>query len=271
MPTDHATLPEATASRPGRHLVPAQQPPTAGLITAEKRQAILRLDATLREARADFQEAERDGNDMLKGLLTATAMQTLRDLLTDDMMRDVMTLHGSPLGFRTDRDHEGKQYPVAVVKDVLITALLKGFRPVGNEFNIIGGNFYATQAGLERVVAEFPGLTDLRLIPGVPTMQSGGALVPYKATWRLHGVADQIDCRMHATHDDTRIPVRVNAQMGCDAILGKAKRKMLARIYERLTGSILTAAEDAADADSPGERSAALTADQLSAHEREQT
>jgi hypothetical protein len=51
----------------------------------------------------------------------------------------------------------------------------------------------------------------------------------------------RIDCTLEkdgaGTITDLRIPVRANAGMGRDALIGKAERKMLHRIYQRLHGA----------------------------------
>lgn len=172
---------------------------------------------------------------MTRTVLLAKGMHDLRTALTKELVETVfMPLQGTKLGFRADKD-----YPWEIVRDVAMEAMLRGFQPCGNEFNIIGGNFYATQEGLERKVTEFPGLTNLILTPGVPVMKDGGSLVPYEATWKLHGREDYLDCSLTKTPEgeqDRRIPVKVNNGQGADAILGKAKRKMLARICQRISG-----------------------------------
>lgn len=172
-------------------------------------------------------------------------IKELRSLLTDEILECIMWLQGSPLGFLTDKDKPPKGgapkgwipgYPVDVVRDVTIDATIRGFRMTGNEINIISGRLYAAKEGLSRKVREFKGLTDLRLAAGVPHGTVGGSLVEYHATWLIDGKKEGIHCVKTDT-SDTRIPVKVNAAMGTDAILGKAERKMLARIYGRISGS----------------------------------
>jgi len=180
---------------------------------------------------------------MQRAMVVASGIQAMRAALTDDVMKKLfMPLQGSRLGFRTDKDRDGG-YPIDVVRDALIEAMIRGFQPVGNEFNIIATSCYITKEGLDRKVAEFPGITDLAFQPGVPNMSQngGGALVPYHVTYRLNGVRCEIRRDLIKNADgsvsDQRIPVRVNGGMGADAILGKAKRKILAQLYDRLTGS----------------------------------
>ena len=163
----------------------------------------------------------------------------IRKALTDDFVsRYFMPLQGTALGFLTDLDTKGG-YDVKVVKDVLCEALLRGFRPVGNEFNIISGRFYGAKAGFERIVQEWPGLSGLQIDMGVPHLAGEkGALVACRARWFLDGEEMKLECVAGASASDvdTRIPVKVNAGMGPDAILGKATRKLYARIYQRLSG-----------------------------------
>jgi hypothetical protein len=155
----------------------------------------------------------------------AAGVRELKALITDEAMKDVMQLQNTALGFRTDRP---QGYEIGIVKDVIIEACLRGLRPIGNEFNIISGRLYTTKEGYARLVREYPGLTDLKLTPGIPAMKTGGALVPFKAVWKLDGKPDSLD---------REFAVRVNSGMGADAILGKATRKMLCAIYGHLTGS----------------------------------
>ena len=182
-------------------------------------------------------------------LITANAMKQLQDMLTDEVMTDIMTLQNSRLGFLTDKDpskpqwKNGQQiipkpYAVETVKRCLIEATLTGLKPVGNQFNIISGSCYATKEGFAYLLKNLPGLTDLKENYDVPVMKKEqGATVHCTASWNYNGNADSIECT---------IPIRVNKTMGADAILGKTERKLKARIFNRITGSELSSA-DASD------------------------
>ena len=178
----------------------------------------------------------------MQAIQMAQGIAALRAALTDQfMLQAIMPLQGSKLGFLTDKDKDGG-YGISVVREVCIEGILRGFRCVGNEFNIIGGGFYGAKAGFHRKVQEFQGLTDLVLEPGVPTMvaDKGGALVPFTASWRFRGQPMRLECQYTKDGDnvvDRRIPVKVNAGMGADAILGKAERKILYRVFARLHGN----------------------------------
>jgi hypothetical protein len=174
----------------------------------------------------------------------AKGIREMRLALNDEFVKHaLMPLQGSTLGFLTDKDKNkdgspGPGYPLATVRECAIEAMIRGFNVVGNEFNIIAERFYGTKNGYSRQVLEFRGLRDLVLEPGVAHIAGErGALVPYTATWKLDGKEMRIDCQQLKDGPDQRIPVKINAGMGQDAILGKAERKMLFRIYQRLLGS----------------------------------
>lgn len=180
---------------------------------------------------------------LVQALQLADGIQRMREVISLAVVQKYfMPLQGTPLGFVTDRDHpkDGQPscYPVEVVRDVAIEAFIRGFRPIGNEINIISGRLYVAKAGFERVVREFPGLTDLVYELGVPEAgPNGTSLVQFDSSWKLYGVDDMISGRPAKDGTiDSRIVVRLNSGMGPDGALGKATRKLFARIYTRLTG-----------------------------------
>jgi hypothetical protein len=166
-------------------------------------------------------------------------MAELRGALTPEMMQPVMALMNTDLGFRTDRDPNqidsktGKPfipYSAEIVKECFIESKLRGFHCVGNEWNIIAGRFYACKNGFRRKVTHFAGVTDFKDLYEVPRLSGDKcAIVKCRAAWKKDGIADSIECE---------IPVKVNSFMGSDAILGKAERKLLKRVHDRLSGVI---------------------------------
>lgn len=178
-------------------------------------------------------------------LCMAEGMVRLRELLNEDVMKAVMVLQGSQLGFLTDKDKDGG-YGLKEVKDAWIEATLMGARPIGNEFNIISRKAYLTLNNFKRKVRELPGLTDLDISLGLKAeaMKPGTIDVPYRAKWKLDGKPMQIE---------GTFPVRVNQGMGADAVLGKTNRKVLNLIWQKVTGSDHTLPEgDVMDCDIPG-------------------
>jgi hypothetical protein len=176
----------------------------------------------------------------------ATGMQAIRKHLQGPLMRDIGGLANTALGFMTDRrpgtkDKSGRDvrpYDEDTIRDVVIEGMLRGASVIGNEINVIASRCYLTRQYFERQLREWPGLTELRVTEGVPTLSSaaGGALVPMRASWKLHGQPDELICDRDSA-GDFRIPVRVNEAMGVDAILGKARRKLYAKIFARISGS----------------------------------
>jgi hypothetical protein len=169
-------------------------------------------------------------------IMLAQGIGALRELLDDGIMREIMKLADSPLGFLTDRGPSArtrdggpvKPYEISEVRDSIIEAALRGFRCAGNEFNIISGRFYGAKNGLHRKVITFPGVTDFREELGIPKLAGDrGAIVTAGATWIKDGVADKLS---------REFAIRVNAAMGADAILGKAQRKLYAAVLNRLSG-----------------------------------
>ena len=132
-----------------------------------------------------------------------------------------------------------------MIRDCAIEAILRGARLTGNEFNIIAGKCYLTKAFFAR---QLSGLVEnLQLTEGVPQRCDGGALVPMVADWDYQGTHHQLAC-VNRDAEDNRIPVKTDKYTGVDAILGKAHRKLYARIYRQITGSSWVA-EDEADPD----------------------
>jgi len=155
----------------------------------------------------------------------ASGVQKLRELITPDLMKPIMQLQNTKLGFRTDAI-----YKDSIVKDCLIEAVLRGLQPVGNQFNIICGQTYITKEGFTHLLKEFPGFSSLRLDFGVPKIEQSGALVDVTGSWILNGVVGSLT---------RKIPVKLQSGMGSDAALGKAERKMKASIYAQITGQDL--------------------------------
>lgn len=218
---------------------PAIIPPANSTQLVELQQSFARLDEFAKNN--CLESIIGDEAPYTTQLRLATAMNQLRQMLTPEVMAPIMELQGSALGFRTDKDKEGG-YKVDVVREVLIEAQMKGFRMFANETNIIGGRFYATREGFERIFRDLSKsgrITNLRLLPSVPKTSGDGATVDYSASWTVRkGDGPAINDELKLS-----IPVRVNSGQGPDAILGKAKRKMLAAIYSRITGTEITDGE----------------------------
>jgi hypothetical protein len=204
-------------------------------------QAMLAIDATSKACASQL--IAYASNEAAKALIVAKSIKQFKKLLTDAVMSDIMELQGSPLGFKTDKAKDGG-YAITIVRDCVVQAFMRGLRVTGNEFNIIANGLYVTKEGFERLLAEMPGLANLKIQIGVPQNLEGGALVPAKADWLMNGVADSITWEKTESAD-YRIPIRVNSAMGVDAILGKARSKVLRNIYARISGTKLAVEAEA--------------------------
>jgi hypothetical protein len=216
--------------------------PTTGGTLATKQGQLTDLSSSLDQIQLLAEEVQPivseagDRPTLTQAMQIASAMDRMRTLLTEPLLEATARLQNTTLGFLTDKP-EG--YATKVLRDVMIEATLRGFLPVNNEFNIIAGRFYAAKNGLRRKIVTWPGLTDLRIELGVPKVSEGGALCPVYASWKLNGIKDELNC----LEEGRQIPVRRNAGMGVDGLLGKAERKAYARILNRISGSLITVEE----------------------------
>lgn len=162
-----------------------------------------------------------------KAYLMAEGIRQLKTMLTDEYMQPIMALQGSRLGFRTDKDKEAG-YPMNVVRDCVIEGVLMGLQPYGNQINIIGGNMYATKEGIGYWLNNCKGLKH-EIVCGLPRLNADGKSAAVDATikWTINGETNE---RI------IPIPIRVNAMMGVDAIMGKATRKARAWLMSTVSG-----------------------------------
>jgi hypothetical protein len=163
-----------------------------------------------------------------KAYIVANAISELKAVLTPEYMKPIMELQNNRLGFKTD-----KIYPEDVVKNCLIEAVLFGIETTGNQFNIIGGNFYATKEGLKKLLDEWVGLKyDIsfgKINENIPNWTNSVMCnVPVNIDWSLNGVS--------AKHSMV-IQVNANKGNGIDAVIGKATRKASKWLFDKISGT----------------------------------
>ena len=171
-----------------------------------------------------------------KAFVTSSAIALLREKLTDEYMKPIMQLQGSRLGFLTDKDidsktkQKGPGYPLDVVKDCLIDAVLLGLEVTGNQFNIIGGTMYPTREGFGGLLDKMTNLRknftykDIRQVSG-----SKVANVVVQIDWHLNGEEPKkqvID-----------FPIKNSDYTSYDALIGKAERKAKRWLYNTIKGT----------------------------------
>ena len=164
-----------------------------------------------------------------KAFQMANAIAFLQEQLTPEVMNPIMALQGSKLGFKTDKDKDGG-YPMQVVKNCLIDAVLTGLQPYGNMFNVIGGNMYPTKEGmgelLKKAVAKGLRYSIKHSVPKIDPSKTF-ATVQSTIKWTFNG-EDREEMIEHA--------IKGNAYATSDAYVGKAERKaryfLVSQLYD---------------------------------------
>lgn len=157
----------------------------------------------------------------------AGATTELRTLLSDDLIQAaIVPLAGSHIGFVTDKDTRGG-YPITVVRDVCIWAMLHGARMIGNEVNIIAGRGYLTKEYFLRKLSEVEGLA-YRFNHSLPNITPDGATVKTRITWKLGDEAEQTEVIERF--------ITGGGRASADMYLGKMDRKAGAFLYSQVTG-----------------------------------
>ena len=161
-----------------------------------------------------------------KSFQIANAMAFLRENLTDEVMKPIMSMQGSKLGFKTDKDQNGG-YPMSVVRDCLIDASLTGVSTHGNQFNIIGGNMYLTKEGYGALLKKVKGLKYV-IKHSVPKVDASKTFATVDST-----VKYTID---GATEEETlTFSIKGSQYATADAYLGKAERKARAWLFNQVS------------------------------------
>ncbi|MVX36969.1 hypothetical protein [Myroides sp. LoEW2-1] len=168
----------------------------------------------------------------------ANAITVIRNVLTPDVMQPIMSLAGSKLGFRTDRDKPSKgqmpnPYPLETVKDCLIDAVLLGLNPTGNQFNIIASNMYVTKEGFTFLLKKVKGLKYSIIYPSVNfSNDKQTALVVCNITYQV-GEEKEVKQVLEFT-------VKAGNYATSDSCIGKAERKAKCWLYNHVAGTDLT-------------------------------
>ena len=204
------------------------------------RQKTERINEIVRACQTEL--VQSFGNRFLRAVTMAGAITELRQALTPDIIRQLSSLQGTPVGFMTDKKPGEAPYPDDVVKECVLEGLMRGLNPYNNEFNILAGRFYITKNGMTNMVLSFPGLSQYReeydppeLPPGEWKPGNNGknypvaktCIVTCRASWLLNSQPHELSAE---------IPIICYPNTAVDAVLGKANRKLKSRVHERLTG-----------------------------------
>lgn len=176
-----------------------------------------------------------------KAYVVSDAIGKLRAMLTEEYMKPIMNLQGSKLGFRTDKDKnkdgsKGPGYPMEVVRDCLIDAVLIGLQPTGNEFNIISGQMYPTKEGCGALLARNFSEVKYSIITGLPRVNNEKTSCAFELeiSWEVNG---------EKFMEKVPKPIKIDSWTSVDAMVGKAERKGRAWLISRLSGVEITDGE----------------------------
>ena len=181
-------------------------------------------------------------NGFQKAFVMSTAIAIIKEQLSDEYMKPIMSLQGTSLGFKTDQDTvkvkngnkwevlKGDGYPMEIVKDCLIEATFLGLEVTGNQFNIIGGNMYPTREGFGYLLDKMQGLKKNFTYTNIS--QPAGQKV---ATVKV-----QIDWQFGDDAPRKQIidfPIKSNEYTSYDALIGKAERKAKRWLFNTIKGT----------------------------------
>lgn len=175
-------------------------------------------------------------SDVEKMALMSKAINLVKDRLDDNIIKHFKGLENTRLGFKTDKDNG---YPISVVRTCLVEALIQGVKPIGNEFNIIGGNFYVTKEGFTGLMSRNPSFSELEIKQELPEYDHPNkrASVKYSASWKWNGGEKKTE---------GIVSIKLQYAKGSDycvtsddSIYGKAERKIRNRIWNMSTGENL--------------------------------
>ena len=187
------------------------------------------------------------------------AVAELREALNEKVMKALMKLKNSKMGFRTDEGPKVSPYSMETVRDCVIEAATLGLQCVGNQFNILGGNMYVTKEGftfLLRQLVKQGRLQDMRFVfhpaeikeSSTQGVSRSGEV--YQKIEREGLVKVEVSCVFDGkpVEECLEFVIRVNAGMSQDAVLGKAERKAKAWLYNHLTDQAVSDGEAEAEA-----------------------
>jgi hypothetical protein len=189
---------------------------------------------------------------MVKAVKTANFIQQMKAALTDEVMGAIMSLQGSALGFKTDKDSressgvlkQGSGYPVEVVRECVIEAAAMGLGVTGNQFNIISNNMYVAKNGANTMLKNL-GIKHFET-PGIPEFHSekdityndkfsGGTKTRKQLIFKQTVNVSWVDAEGEHS-EDVSFLINVNNAMGPDAVSGKAIRKARMWLVTKVTG-----------------------------------
>lgn len=181
-------------------------------------------------------------NGFQKAFVMSSAIDIIKEQLSDEYMKPIMALQGSSLGFKTDMDtikkqvnnkwitEKGPGYPMEIVRECLIDATFRGLEVTGNQFNIIGGVMYSTREGFGALLDKMHGLKKNFTYTSInQPLGQKVAYVKVRIDWQFDGD--------NPLKQEIEFPIKSNEYTSYDALIGKAERKAKRWLYNTIKGT----------------------------------
>ena len=227
------------------------------MATASKKGDLIELDDRLKKCRGMM---ELSTSTLERAVLMAQGMKVAKQYVTENITT-LAPLADSELGFLTDRTNskKGAYGPQELVAPI-VTALMKGVPLVGNCFNVMSGRCYVTTQGYDYLFANRDGCdvpnvkignVEITTEPrwdkdkdrGIPGTARVAAIGEVRANGKLYRVTF-----LETDELDERIAVKYNANMAEDAIVGKARARVLKALWRLVSNAVLDDPEEPEEA-----------------------
>lgn len=209
--------------------------------------AMQTLATVRKDTLSAVQAAQAAGDTVLRDLTIAYGLKAMREAMTPEAVGVIAGLGGTSLGWRHDLESKGGSYPPDVIRDCAIEALLRGLSLTGNNWNIIAARCYVTREGYSALLANYPGLMDLEIEIGLPEDgrpwgKQEMVFVTAAARCKVQGKPVSVECRKSEGFDGRLAVKTFSGEI--DNAKGKAQRRLLKLLYERITGSTIDEPDD---------------------------
>lgn len=225
--------------------VATQERPAGGTLSIPD--GMRRVADIRQQTLATVQQAQASGDLMMRDLAIAYGLEAMRAAFSPEVVAVIANLGGTALGFRHDLETRGQKYSPEIVRDCAIEALMRGVSLTGNQFNIIAARCYLTREGYQSLLASYPGLTDLEIEVGLPEDgkpwgKQEMVFVTAAARCKVAGRVVSVECRKSEGFDGRLAVKTFSGEV--DNAKGKAQRRLLKLLYERITGSVIAEPDD---------------------------
>lgn len=168
-----------------------------------------------------------------KAFAKANIIMKLKELLTPEIMKPFKLLMNNAIGFKTDRDKSENTYSDEVIKNCLIEAINYGVQITDNQFNIIAGRAYITKEGFRFLLKNVAGLKFAESRDGLPIWDSEKVVVNMIIDWEFQGEKNSQKMAFSFKIEKSQYGKITTTD---DNTTGKATRKILKWLYEKVSG-----------------------------------